>query len=265
MSNERDIMNSSDGAQKLILTYDAPFLNSDCLFVEYDDVIESPFFILLNCLKDNEGMRLIFDLSEISSMNIEELYEWYIMRKEKNILLNLPLIDGVLEYYFNNDEDNFKEWCESLLYDEIDNIDGLLEIKAEANFSTILKTLLSKNVVKKTYIYSNKYSKNLEEELKEEFGSNIIYVSGDIKKIIEDNNITNNSTFVFSDIMNVLKLKEAGILEYSSIIIADRYGYNYKNDSNDVIIDIESLLSESVFKLDFFNNIESEEDAEEEE
>ena len=82
------------------------------------------------------------------------------------------------------------------------------------------------------------------------------YVYGDLVKVLKENEITSNSTFVFSDITKINSLKEAGILNLSSVIIADRYGYNYGGE-NEVVIDLEKYLSEDTFKLDFFDNLNS--------
>lgn len=264
MTNENNnIMNSSDGKQKVIMTYDSTFLNSDAIFVEYDDVLNCPFFNLLLNVKDNQALSLLFDLSEISDFSLEELYEWYLNRKEPNILLNLPVRQGVIESFFNNDEDTFISWCYEFLYSELDEIPQLLdEPGTKLNFHNIFKTLLDKKMVKRVYVYSNDYSERLKEEIVEEYGTNVKYVTGKISEIIKEENITNNSTFVFSDIRNILELEEANVLGLSSVVVADRYGYNYQDEKN-LIVDMERLSKENVFKLDFFNNIEVVEEIEE--
>ena len=117
-------------------------------------------------------------------------------------------------------------------------------------------------MVKRVYVYSNDYSERLKEEIVEEYGTNVKYVTGKISEIIKEENITNNSTFVFSDIRNILELEEANVLGLSSVVVADRYGYNYQDEKN-LIVDMERLSKENVFKLDFFNNIEVVEEIEE--
>lgn len=263
MGRENDIMND-DGVQKVILTYDNTFLNADSLFIEFDDVINSPFFIFLYNIKNNEAFNEIFDTSEISDYSVEELYEWYLNRKNKNVLWNIPLNDYVMEKIFKNDDSVFCEWCEEFLYKELDAIPGLIEQNTELNFYNILKMLLGKKIVKEIYIYTEYYSNTVKDYIEKNFNSNIKYVSGNMQDVIKEEKITSNSTFVFSDITKIYELKDAGILNLSSVIIADRYAYNYVDEENPCI-ELDELYEKDVIKLDFFNNIEKLEDIDEEE
>ena len=240
--------------KKVIVTYNSPFLNSDAILVEYNDVLKSPFFILLMTIKDNEALKIIFDLIELEELDIDSLYEWYLNRKDKNIFKCLNLNDGVLESYFNNDISLFDKWCDDMLYDLINKNPYFVEYDSELNFTESFQTLLQKTLVKKSYIYTEQYSESIKEDILKLFGEKVIYVYGDLLDIIKENNITNNSTFVFSDIKKILYLEKANILKFSSVIIADRYGYNYKS-KNELVIDIDRLNSEYIFKLDFFDNL----------
>lgn len=263
MGRENDIMND-DGVKKVILTYDNTFLNADSIFIEFDDVINSPFFTFLFHMKENEAFKEIFDTSEIEDYSIEELYEWYLNRTHKNILWNIPIKELVMEKIFNYDDVKFFQWCEEFLYKELDAIPSLIEHGTELNFYNILRMLLGKKIVKEIYIYSEYYSDTIKEYIEREFDSNINYVSGSLDEIIAKEGITSNSTFIFSDITKINELQDAGILNLSSVIIADRYAYNYDGENNPCI-DLEDLYSNSVFKLDFFNNIEKLEEENEEE
>ena len=262
MSRENDIMNN-DGVKKAILTYDNVFLNSDNIFIEFDDIISCPFFILLHTIKNNELFNDLFDMSEVADYSIEELYEWYVNRKQKNILMCFPVREGIVDKLFNGDNTSFFEWCDKFLYSELDTIPELINQGTELNFYNTLKILLSKKIVKNTYIYTEYYSKTVEEYIKKEFGDNVKYVYGYMSKVIEDEKISSNSTFVVSNINNIHHLIPPNVLNLSSIVIADRYGYNY-NDEENLVVDLDSLYKEAVFKIDFFNNIERLEDIEEE-
>ena len=253
---EKSIM-ENDGNKKLILTYDAPFLNSDCIFVEYDDVIKSPFFCFLHFIANNsEALSVIFDLSEIRGLSIEELYEWYINREEKNILLNFPVYDEAIEELFRGNIEAVISWTQDLLFKELDSIGYFVKQDSHLNFHDTLLTLMDKSIVKKIYIYGEIYSKSIEKDIEIMYDGKAKYVYGDLVKVLKENEITSNSTFVFSDITKINSLKEAGILNLSSVIIADRYGYNYGGE-NEVVIDLEKYLSEDTFKLDFFDNLNS--------
>ena len=76
-----------------------------------------------------------------------------------------------------------------------------------------------------------------------------------IKDIIEKNNISNDSTFVFSNMNHMLELEEINKLNYSTVLIADKFGYNYKEDNETPIVDLDKLLEKNIFKFSFFNNI----------
>lgn len=249
-----NIMDVSNGQKNVIITYDSTFLNSDAIFIEYDDVIKSPFFIYLDSIKNNEALKTIFDLSEISDLNFDELYEWYINRKNQNIFKCLKLQDGVLEKFFNNDIEIFNKWCETVLYESIDTNEYFVKTDTELNFVDSLDMLLKVNIVNKYYIYTPIESKFIKEDIQKRFKNKITYVYGDLKEVLKNNNITANSTFIFSDVSKVLILDEIGLLNLSSIAIADRYGYNYK-DSKNIIIDKNNISNKIVFKMDFFNNI----------
>ena len=91
--------------KKVILTNNSPFLNTDCIFVEYNDVIKSPFFVLLNYIKDTDALKELYDLSDIAELNLEELYEWYLGREERILFNNLKPAEGALSKFFDNKEE----------------------------------------------------------------------------------------------------------------------------------------------------------------
>ena len=246
----------NNNQKNVVVTYNSPFLNTDCIFIEYDDVIKSPFFIFLLAVtvKDNDTLKIIFDLSEIENMDVDELYLWYINRKYKNIFECLPLQENVMEIYFENDENKFHEWCEVTLYDIINTNEYLVNHDVDLNFAHSLDILIKKTLVGKYYIYSPIYSRTIENDIIKRYGNKITYVSGDLNEVLIKNNITSNSTFVFSDIRNIKALEECKLLNYSSVIIADKYQYNYKDDAN-LVIDIDHYSSSFLFKLDFFDNL----------
>jgi len=253
MSN---IMDVSKGEKNAILTYDSTFLNCDSMFIEYDDVIKCPFFLFLNSIKENDALNELFDLTEISGLDNDGLYEWYINRKDQNIFKSLKLQEGVLETYFNNDINMFYDWCETVPYQTIDTTKFFVETDTELNFVEILKTLMTGTLVPKYYVYTPKESKMIREDLIHLFNNKVIYVHGNLEDVLRENKITENSTFVFSDITKITALENVGILNYASVIIADKYSYNYK-DSENIVLDLTELAKRAYFKLDFFNNIDA--------
>ena len=95
---------------------------------------------------------------------------------------------------------------------------------------------------------------SIEKDIHERYGNFIQFVYGDMQEVLIENKITSDTTFVFSNILHILNLIQTNLLNYSSIIIADEYFYNY-NDEMEPIINFEELFKDCIFKLDFFNNI----------
>ena len=78
-------------SKKILQTYDSVFLNSKSILVEYHDVLKCPFFILFTSLVKNGEFNNVFDMSELSSMSEDELFYYYITRKDENILKTLNI------------------------------------------------------------------------------------------------------------------------------------------------------------------------------
>ena len=126
----------------IYVTNDTIFYNSQCLFVEYNDVIKMPMFVLLLILKDNESMKQVFDMSEFDSLSLPELYEWYINRHNINFLKDLPLIipEETLPESF------FDETLQGLLTQS----DELYSKDAELSFANVLRLVVAQEkLVKK--------------------------------------------------------------------------------------------------------------------
>ena len=67
------------------------FYNSECLFVEYNDVLAFPWYIWLMQMRNDETMNKIFNMDDLKTYNMEDLMEWYMYRKHRNVLKNIPL------------------------------------------------------------------------------------------------------------------------------------------------------------------------------
>ena len=253
-----DYMQPTGKNNKIFLASDTPFLNSDLLFVEYFDVLKSPYFVFLAASKDNEVLNQIFDLSEFSDMSTVELYEWYVKRKRFNVFHNLKIREEAYVNMFHSNDKEVMDWIEDLAKTSIDSIPNIVT-DYELNFDHTLKHIKrDKKILKRIMIYTPFYSESIYNDIAENYGNGIEYVYGDLDDVLsdEENKITSNSTFVFSDVSKIYALKNNNLLEFSSVIIADKYGFNY-NDYNDdkVKYDLIELRKEILFKLDFFDNI----------
>ena len=240
----------NEQGKKVFITYDSVFLNSDSLFIEYNDVIKSPFFTFLLSAQNNEDFNTLFDTTPIKGLNKMELYEWYQYRNDQSLFLSLEMQPEVKELF--NSDDLIKTWCNEYLYGLLDSHPELVEFDTTHIFVNTLTNIMKTTMVNKYYVYTPIYSKSIENDLHKLFNKEIIYVHGNLVDVLKENNISSNSTFVFSDIKKLIDLKEANILNGSSILIADKYGYNYKY--KELVIDVNEVCNGHIFKLNFFNN-----------
>lgn len=241
--------------KKILQTYDSVFLNSKSILVEYHDVLKCPFFILFTSLVKNGEFNNIFDMSELSSMSEDELFYYYITRKDENILKTLNIKKEALEKLFQSNINLLYNWIELFMYEEIDTFKEFTNVQLEFNFVKVLKNLIATKIVKDIYIFTEIKSDNIQNDIIDIFGDSVHYVYGSLKDIIEKNNISNDSTFVFSNMNHMLELEEINKLNYSTVLIADKFGYNYKEDNETPIVDLDKLLEKNIFKFSFFNNI----------
>ena len=111
------------------------------------------------------------------------------------------------------------------------------------------------NATKNVYIYTERKIDNINDDIKRNFNSRVKYVYGDFETVLKENNITRNSSFVFSDINKIEKLNNAGLLPYSSILLGEYQGYNY-DENGAPKVDIDKLADNNIFKMYFFNATE---------
>jgi hypothetical protein len=241
---------------KAILTYGSPFVDSENLFIEYFDILKCAKFTILGIVLQTEIFNQIFDTSELQGLNDEELYEWYINRRYRNVFRNFHMKKEALSSFFDNDEEKANAWVDSFEKQELEEL-PIFDEPYENNlkFIDVLRFLENKDTVKRIFIYTDEYSKAVQEDIQKSFGNNINYVYGDIGEIIRENQISRDTTFVFSDITKINKLVENNLLSYTSILIGNWYGYNYDDDEN-LVIDLEGITKDVYVKIYFFTAVE---------
>lgn len=254
-----------DGSAIKFAVHDGVFLNSKVLFIEFDDVIKSPFFSLLFLCAENESLNQIFDMEDIRGKGINEVYSWYIERDDKNIFRSMGPKEGVIEEKFGGDENKFVELCDKLYYEEFNSDESIITEGGYLNFDMVLRNLLGvrgdNNIVDRILIWNPVYNEFIEKLVKERYGERITFVYGPLAEVFKEHKVTEESTFVFSDIYNVGELIDCDIIQGASIIIADEYYYNY-DDEMEPLVDLDKLSDDYFFKFDFFNNIYQVEDHE---
>lgn len=230
---------------KVYTCKDTLFYNSQCLFIEYHDVLKSPWLILLNVVKNNEDLNRVFDMSEIKNLDGTSLIEWYLTRKNRNFFKEFPL-------HVQSDSEPDDEFYDNLLFELVSSNETFYELDTRLNFYDILDNLYDKKMlIKKIKVYSERYDKNIERELYSEYNDNIEYCYGDFIEVAKT--LPSDSTFVFSDINKVNILATEDMLNFQSVLIANRLRYNYDEEGN-IKSDLEMLSEKFTFKYNFFEN-----------
>ena len=239
-----------------MLTYNSAFTCVDNVFIEYHDIMRCIQFTIINFLRKNSIFKVLLDTSEIEDMTEAELYVWYISRENRNIFKNLEITSSFSSLSgFDGDSNKVYDFLDNFLYIELDNLPSeILNYENKLKFYDTMKTFLNMSTVKNIYIYSENYSKLIEEDVSSIHGD-IKYVYGDFKSVLEENEIKSNTTFVFSDIEKINTLVELDILKFSTILMADQYRYNY-GDDDELKVNVEKLADDHIFKLFFYTAFE---------
>ena len=238
--------------KKVFRGIDTLFYNSQCLVVEYHDLIAMPWFTMLLFTQGTEAFKKVFDMSEISEYDISGLLEWYIFRKHRNIFKNLPSI---------LDRDITDEEYDKILSSSMKISENLYNIPVTLKFLSILRILLSEpGVVKQVIIYNETEEPMIEKSLNKYFsnlGTKVKYMHGKFNDLLTL--VPSDSTYVFSDITKVNNLVELNRLNLSCILIANGLRYNYmENDQTKLKVDLDELLKTHLFKYSFFDNFDLE-------
>lgn len=223
---------------------DAMFQNSHCLFIEYTDIIRSPYFIfLLLMAKSPEHFSKHYDLDEFKNYGVEELSEWYINRKNQNPLLDL-VTDEVKENLNPYELDRF-------MNDQIVEHGDFITLSPLLNLGNSLYSVTGE-VVKNIIIWYPYTNKVIEQDISDTFGDKVKFMTGDLFTVLD--NVPQDTTYIFSDITNIDLLYEKKKLYLSSVVIPNEYRYNYI-DEDTLKIDAEEYQKEVIFKLDFFSAV----------
>lgn len=230
---------------------DTLFYNSQCLFVEYHDVISMPWYTMLWFTKNSNAFKDLFKINEISDYDINGLLEWYVYRKHRNVFKSIGTID---------ENANIPDEVYDIILDKAMKIsDDIYRIPVFLKFLSTLRLLASDaSMVKEIIIYSEKNEPMIETVLKQYFsklGSKIKYMHGNFEDMV--NIIPKDSTYVLSDIEKVNTIAKMDKINLSSILIVNGLRYNYmEDDPTKLKIDFESLTEKYLFKYSFFDNFD---------
>lgn len=226
------------------------FYNSKAVFVEYIDIIRSPYFNLLYLLSKSTTKNPIFNTTEIDGLSIDELRDhYYNKRKNQNPLYDfIDFENGTLPQDILTKIDVFtdKEVTEDVL-----------RYSNELNFVNVIRNLMYSDslIAKQVIIYYPYDNPAVKRDIAELFGFSvdIEFRSGTLEQALTD--VPTDATYVFSDINHIQTLKELDRLNLASIIIPMEYGYNYVNPNDkdsDLLLDITAYMEDDIFKFDMF-------------
>lgn len=219
-----------------------PFQNSSCVFVEYVDIIQIPWFTLLTFLKDSTGLEGLFNFEEIRYLSPQALLNHYFNREYRNPLVEFISTPKDIIVYEDNDQ---------LLNDLVNDTEIFFNPDLDTFLTPIINNLISNALIDKLVIYYPTENEFVKADVFKKFGNKAEYVFGDIDKVLQ--NIPTDTTYIFSDVLNVLKLEELKKLNYSAIMLPVDYRYNFTDDTREkFIVDMDYLSEKYTFKWSKF-------------
>ena len=242
-------MNLTEKGTKVFTSFGSPFINSDNLFIEYNDILRPIGYDLLRALRSSNIINTFLNIEPIQNISNIELFEWYINRDELNIFYNFDRND----LYFNSIEDPY-DWLDTFLYKEIDEL-NIVNNSIKYELYNTLPSVSRFDVIKRVFIYTEKYSSAIERDILENFGTKAKYIYGDFIEVVKNSNLSDSTTFIIADIDKLALLEDNDLLKYTSVLLSDGYFYNFDDEGNP-LIDLEELTDNDLFKLFLFNPID---------
>lgn len=234
------------GGEKILFsTQDEVFLNSQCLFIEYADVIKSPYFNFVYMIMQHpDNFSENYVTEKFLGFDPTSLVEWYMNRSHQNPLMDL-LRPYALEHVPARVLDEF-------LNNQIEQIPSVNYTAPWLNMAEVVKQLSTENasIVKKIVIWHPYENSVIQGDVKSYFGPRVQFLTGELSKCIHY--VPEDSTYVFSDIMNIEIALTEDKLKQCSVLIPEDYRYNFTEDDK-LKIDYEGYLEESLFKFGMFN------------
>ena len=220
----------------------SPFASSSVLFVEYHDIIKSPWLLMLYSEHAEDAMAQVLNTMQIRYLDNMGIYEWYKNRKNRNPLAELDPLNKYTEGEINQ-----------LLESVMNASDDFYTNAEPLEFVGALRFIASQKLCQRMVIYSEKYEKGIERDISSD--QNLVnlgleYVYGDIPSVIKD--FSPDCTYVLSDITKLQILNECGRLNFASVMIASDYRYNYTDIHQTPKVDIKSIFRDNIIKYSTF-------------
>lgn len=220
------------------------FLNADYVVIEYIDFIKSPYLILLgqirNQLRRNKkdfNLREILDTEQIEHLDDASLYEWYLMRKHRNFFIDLVKPElGIAE-----------SELDELLEDQLSLSPLFYTMAVPLILVDAIKVIKKQKMCKDVIIYHPHHNDFAKKDFDNLMGSEFTFMT-DFNEVMEK--AKSNSTYFLSDINNIIKLRDANYLNFTSVTIPIEYRYNKKN-LTDFSIDFGLLVRDYCVKISY--------------
>ena len=235
--NAKDIMKNFAKQEEI-------FLNSECVFVEYYDILKCPWYILLSVLHQNDKIRPVVDLSAVEYLDTNELFEWYCNRKNRNFLFDLASAP--------TDKMDYDALLAALMENQV-----FYQVDTLLNVVEPLKICLRQKMIKKMVVYTEEDNPYVREDIVNIFGqkSNIHYYHGDFAKVLE--RIPTDTTYFLSDFNKIVTMAECKRLNLASLVLPYDFEYNFSYNEKDEkipIVDMDYLGKDFIFKLNYYNS-----------
>lgn len=215
--------------------------NTECLFIQYHDIIRCPWFTVLRLIQHNADVLNLVSFDEIDDTDISAQFEWYINRKTRNFLDALPT---------NPNMPDLTAWKQDILtsISQVIYTTGIVDKTLLLSPTIVLRTLFDEKVVKKVVIWDEMGLDGIDKDIYAIFEGvdNHLFTfwSGPIGDRIKT--LPVDTTYFISDIEFINKLIEFEHLSLASIILGD---YNYNKRDGELKINIEELIKKYTFKF----------------
>lgn len=213
------------------------FQNSSCVFVEYIDCIQIPWFTFLTFLKEETKFDELFNMDEIRYLSPRALLGWYFNRKEKNPLMEL----------LKDDKHISREEMDSMLASIVNTEEIFFNVNIDTNIHPIIGNLIANEITKKIIVYYPEENEYVKKDVHDKFGDYAEVVFGDIRQVLQK--VPKDTTYFFSDVMHLLVMEELKKLDFSAIMIPNNYRYNFvDDDKKEYLVNMKYLSEKYVFK-----------------
>lgn len=223
------------------------FTNSKCVFIEYCDGVALPWLVFLSFLPKIQNIEKLFDVNQIRCLDDFGLMEWYLNRKHRNPLYDLCYFD--VDGDLTDNQITFVSELDDMLEEALQN-PSIYDIDLTTNAVPMLQHILTAEFIPRIVVYHPAENQYIKESIEELFGKKAELKTGDLEDVLKD--VPEDSLYFFSNAETIPILADIGKLDYSAILVAQDYAYNWVSD-DDFVVDFDELEKDHVFKYGYFS------------